>query len=304
MSVDVSFQEIVEDDAGFTAWLRRRARSLRGNWVGILSALFILTLVVFALGGSSITPHDPAAQDLRARLLPPFWAIGGTTEYLLGTDQLGRDLLSRMMAGTKVTLIIGLAAAGLEAVIGVTLGVIAGFKGGRIGAVIMRLVDIQMGFPAALIILFIILLTGGGTYMIPIALAVNGWMIFARVVRVSVSQLRATGFVEAAVASGISSTRIVFTHVVPHIFGTVLTIFLFEVPRIILAESTLSFIGLGVQPPDISWGLMIGGSRSLLQVAFHLSFFPGVMIMLAVLAMNMFSSWIEPVLDPQRRSRL
>lgn len=284
--------------------MRRMFEGKGSNRAGIISLIFLLIIIAFALFPDAIAPYDPHAQDLRARLIPPAWVEGGSTAHLLGTDSLGRDLLSRIIAGTRVTLLIGLIAAGLEALIGVTLGVVAGFKEGKIGAVIMRWVDIQMGFPAALLILFIILLTGGGTYVIPIALAVNGWMIFARVTRVSVSQLKASGFVEAAVASGISQTRIVIRHILPHIFGTVLTIFLFEVPRIILAESTLSFIGLGVQPPDISWGLMIGGSRSLLQVAFYLSFFPGAFIMATVLAMNLFSTWLEPILDPHRRSRL
>ena len=284
--------------------MRRMFDVANSSSAGIASLIFLLVILAFALLPDAIAPHDPDAQNLRERLIPPAWAEGGSFNHVLGTDALGRDVFSRIIAGTRVTLLIGFIAAGLEALIGVTLGVIAGFKGGKLGAVIMRWVDIQMGFPAALLILFIILLTGGGTYIIPIALAVNGWMIFTRVTRVSVSQLTASGFVEAAVASGISQTRIVFRHIVPHIFGTVLTIFLFEVPRIMLAESTLSFIGLGVQPPDVSWGLMIGSSRSLLQVAFYLSFFPGLFIMATVLAMNLLSTWLEPILDPHRRSRL
>jgi peptide/nickel transport system permease protein len=285
-------------------FMRRMFEGAGSNRAGIISLVFLLVILAFALFPDAIAPHDPYAQNLRERLIPPAWVEGGSLNHILGTDSLGRDVFSQIIAGTRVTLVIGFIAAGLEALIGVTLGVIAGFKGGKVGAVIMRWVDIQMGFPAALLILFIILLTGGGTYIIPVALAVNGWMIFARVTRVSVSQLTASGFVEAAVASGISQTRIVVRHILPHIFGTVLTIFLFEVPRIILAESTLSFIGLGVQPPDISWGLMIGSSRSLLQVAFYLSFFPGLFIMATVLAMNLFSTWLEPILDPHRRSRL
>jgi len=284
--------------------LRRVLRGAKGNWGGAIALTFIIVIIVFAIFGEALAPHDAHSQNLRERLLPTAWAEGGSMTHVLGTDSLGRDALSRIIVGTRVTLLIAVIAAGLEAGIGVPLGVIAGFKSGKVSSIIMRWVDIQMGFPAALLILFIILLTGGGTLIIPIALAVNGWMIFARVTRVSVSQLRATGFVEAAVASGISQTRIVVRHILPHISGTVLTIVLFEIPRIILAESTLSFIGLGVQPPAISWGLMIGGSRSLLQVAFHLSFFPGLFIMVTVLSMNMVSNWVEPILDPQRRGRL
>lgn len=256
-------------------------------------------MCVVAVTGALLTPASPTDQDLAARLMPPFWQAGGSLEHILGTDQLGRDLLSRIMVGARTTLAIGVATAALEALIGVPLGLTAGYFGGRLERVIMSLTDIQMGFPAALLIIFIVLVLGPGPVVLTVAMGINGWMIFTRLTRVTVRSLKTSGFVTASVVAGGSHRFIMRHHLMPHLRGPLLAVFLLEVPRMILAESVMSFIGLGVQPPTISWGLLIGGSRDLIAVAYWLSLFPGLAIVFTVVSLYLVSNDLAA-----RRARL
>jgi peptide/nickel transport system permease protein len=292
----------VEEFAAATSSSRRRGLLSR-PWIGYISGAFLVFLAVLVVFGPQIAPYDPEAQDLGAAMLPPFWAHGGTTQHWLGTDDLGRDLLSRIIVGARLTLLIALLGATFEAIIGVSAGLIAGFHGGWTDRVVMRVTDIQMAFPSVLMYLLIVLLIGSSPVIMALALAVNGWMVFARVTRMTVMRLRREGFVEAAVASGVRPRKVVTSHIIPHLRGTVLAVFLFEMPRFVLAESTLSFVGLGVHPPDVSWGLIIGSSRSLLASAPYLTVLPGIMIVLSAVSLNLFARYLDPVLDPQRRRR-
>ena len=257
-------------------------------------------LVVAVVMGDHIAPDDPARQDLANRLAPPAWSDGGSSSHLLGTDQLGRDVLSRIIVGARITITIGFAGAVLEAMIGVSLGLVAGYRRGTTGRLIMRLIDIQMGFPAALLLLMIILLFGGSPAVIAVALAANGWMIFSRVVHGRVQQLRTEGFVEFALAAGVAHRKIIARHILPHIRSIVVTLILFEVPRFILAESAMSFIGLGVQPPSISWGLMIGDACSLFTTAPHASLLPGLAIVVTVVSLGVASRFLAARLNSRR----
>jgi peptide/nickel transport system permease protein len=262
----------------------------------------VVMLIVFAVFGDQIAPHDPNQQSLANRLAPPIWN-GGTWSYPLGTDQLGRDELSRLIVGTQMTLFIGISTALLEAFIGVPLGVIAGLKSGRVDTLISRWTDIQMAFPAPMLVLFVILLAGAGAVTVIIALAINGWMIFARVTRASAKTQSSTGYFQAAVASGASSRRLVTMHMLPNLRATIITLILLEVARVILAEAMLSFLGLGVTPPGISWGLMLGEARNYITVAPTISILPGLVIIMAIVSLHLTAKWFEPILDPIRRLR-
>lgn len=282
-----------------TPWRAALVRDV--DWLGALAAVVLLGLVVCALFGAAIAPQDPLAQDISARLLPPVWNAGGSWAHALGTDQLGRDVLSYLIAAARIPLALGFAAAAVEAVIGVSLGLIAGFRGGRAENVIMRLVDVQMGFPAILLWMTIILMVGGSFTVFVAAFALNGWMIFARTTRASVKTLTTQGFVEAAAAAGCRPLTIVRRHIIPHLRVQILALVFLEVARIVLAESVLSFIGIGIQPPDISWGLMLGSSRSYIPVAYHIGLFPGLMIAITAISLNNVATWGEQLLDPLRR---
>lgn len=287
---------------------RRRAGSARASWwnsIDLVTGAAISVLLLLALCvafPALVAPYDPQSQDISSRLVPPFWNDGGSLAHPLGTDQLGRDVLSRLVYGARTTIGIAIAAATLEAIIGVTIGVVAGYFGGRIDRALRVLIDLQMGFPAILLLMVIILSFGNSIPLIILALGLNGWMIFARITRSRVLTLRNQTFVEAAVASGAGNRHIVRRHILPHIRVDVLTLMVLEIARIVLAESGLSFLGIGVQPPTISWGLVLGEGRDYVPVAYHLALFAGVAISVLVLSLNAFATWLAPVLDPTRDS--
>lgn len=268
----------------------------RGAWWDIFPWLVLVVLVALTLFGGLLTPHDPNAQDISQRLLPPVWS-GGSAEHLLGTDQLGRDLLSLLIAGGQISLVVAISAALIEALVGLTVGVIAGYFGGHIERVLMQWTEIQMAFPILLIFMVVILSFGHSLPVIILALALNGWMIFARVGRSAVKTLRSRGFVEASIGIGAHPRWVMLQHIFPHIRGQAVTLLLIEIARLILAESGASFLGLGVQPPLVSWGLVLGSSRDYIPIAYHLAMFPGLAIVLAVLGLNLLSQFARRRLE-------
>jgi peptide/nickel transport system permease protein len=278
--------------------LRRFARR---DWIGGTAGAILVLLLLLAVFGPAIAPYPPNEQELGARLMPPAWADGGMWSHLLGTDELGRDVFSRLIAAPRMDLSIGFLAAGLEALIGVTLGVLAGYKGGRIEKLIMWWSDIQMGFPGALIVILILLLFDPTVLTLTLAIGLNGWMIFARLMRNEARQIRDAPFMHAAQVTGARGHTILFRHILPHLRGGITAVYLMEVPRIIIVITALSFIGLGVQPPAVSWGMMIGETRELISVAYWLAVFPGLAIVIAVSSLYLFSLWAEPRIDPLRK---
>jgi ABC-type dipeptide/oligopeptide/nickel transport system permease subunit len=275
----------------------------RGRWRSVLPWSVLTVLVVLAAFGWLLAPYDPNSQDIASRLLPPMWNAGGSSEHVLGTDQLGRDLLSLLLAGAQVSLIVAACAAVIEAVVGLTVGIVAGYFGGRVERVLMQWTEIQMGFPILLIFMVVVLTFGHSLPVIILALALNGWMIFARVGRTAVRSLRAQGFVEAAIGIGASPRWVMFRHILPHLRGQIVTLLLLEMARLILAESGASFLGLGVQPPLVSWGLVLGSSRDYIPVAYNLAVFPGLAIVLAVLGLNLLSQRATDRLERSGRGR-
>jgi peptide/nickel transport system permease protein len=264
----------------------------------------IFILVVFVITGvfaPLIAPHDPERGGLRDRNLPPAWEEGGSSEFWLGTDHLGRDLLSRVIFGARISLAVVLVTLGVGMVIGVTSGLIAGWYGGWVDEILMRIVDIKLAIPTILLALVLVLALGQSFLIIVAILAIAVWPRFARNVRGEVLQLKTMDFVALAKVAGASTPRILAMHIFPGVINTLIVLATLEVGIVILLESTLSFLGAGVPPPTPAWGSMVSDGRDRLAVAWWISTMPGLAIMLTVLSMNLFGDWIRDRLDPRLR---
>ena len=258
--------------------------------------LFIVLLAVTAaVAGPSLTPYDPAAQTLAERLEPPSRA------HPFGLDELGSDILSRLVSGARISLLVGLAVVTVSSLIGMTLGSIAGYFGGVIDDVISRAIDILMAFPGILLAIALVAVLGPSLTNVVLALCVIGWVGYARLVRGQALRARELEYVQAARALGASSGRIVFRHVLPTAFPSVIVQATLGMAGAIIAEASLSFLGLGVQPPTPSWGTMLDAGRSHLFDAPHLTIFPGVAIATLVLGFNFLGDGLRDKIDPKSR---
>jgi peptide/nickel transport system permease protein len=271
----------------------------RGGFVGFL---IVVVNIAVALLAPVLGPHDPLDQDIARRLLPPAWFAGGSPEHFLGTDQLGRDILSRIIYGSRISLLIGLLSVALSLPIGVCVGLVAGYFGGRLDDVIMRLADVQLAFPFILLAITIAGVLGPSPRNVILILAIGGWVVYARLARGQVLSLREKEFVEAARGLGLGHGRILFRHVLPNVLTPIIVVATFSVAQMILLESSLSFLGLGVQPPTPSWGGMLNDGRAYITIAWWLMTFPGAAIMLTVLGINFLGDWLRDLLDPRLQS--
>ncbi len=283
---------------------------LAGWLIGILrdpTALFgilvLALLVAAALFAPMIAPLDPNKQDLGARLLPPFYAEGGSLEHVLGTDQLGRDVFSRLIHGARISLTIPLVAVTLAGVVGIAVGLLAGYRGGRTDSVIMRIVDTLFSFPGLLLALTILAVVGPSFWTLAIVLSLRIWMVFARMTRGLVLSAREAEYVEAAELIGASPVRIMIRHIAPNLTAPLLTLAVLESAHVILSEAALSFLGLGIQPPQTSWGLEVAIGRQYVFSAPWLIIFPGVAIAVAVLSINLLASWLRVATDPTESAK-
>jgi peptide/nickel transport system permease protein len=249
---------------------------------------FLLAIGVFALTGSDLAPYDPTAQQVLARLLPPF-SPSSRGFHWLGTDQLGRDLLSNMIAGARLTLFIGLISNVVGMAIGVALGMLAGYYGGAVDRFVMRLSEAQTAMPMFLVAIFFLTVMGPTVLNVVIILPTLIWPAFARLVRAETMRLRGCLFVEAAIASGSTDWSILWSHILPNMAPRIAVLAVIELGHVMLAEAGLSFLGIGVQPPATTWGLLIARGRAYLAVAWWLAIMPGIMLGLTVLALNMLS---------------
>jgi peptide/nickel transport system permease protein len=284
-------------------WLSAVVGELRRDRLATLAVAVVGVYVLVALLAPWLAPTDPNAQDLLGRLQPPAWAEGGSVEHLLGTDALGRDLLSRVIFGARASLAIGFMVVLIAGGIGTTLGVVAGYRGGRTDQVISRITDVQTAFPGLLLALTILAVIGSGETNLVIVFAINGWMVYCRTARSQTLSVREQPFIEAARAAGSRERSILVRHVLPNLASTLVTLATLELARIILAESVLSFLGVGVQTPSVSWGLMIADAETYMTTNPWLTFVPGAALALLVLAMNVFASWVRTIADPVQRSR-
>jgi len=294
-------------------WNGDLAWSWRHTPVAIVATLTLLIMLIAAFGAGWIAPHNPfdlATIELMDALKPPVWADDGTTKYLLGTDSQGRDLLSALMYGTKVSLLIGLAAVAGAMLLGVVLGLISGYAGGRIDALIMRVADVQLSFPAILIAL---LIDGVARAVVPGdmheviafpvlvgAIALAGWPQYARTVRGSTLVEKNREYVQAARVIGISSPVIMFRHVLPNVLGPVLVLATVHLATAIITEATLSFLGVGVPPTSPSLGTLIRvGNDFLFSGEWWITIFPGAALVLLVLSVNLLGDWLRDALNPR-----
>jgi peptide/nickel transport system permease protein len=270
---------------------------------GFTGMVMIVALVLAAAAAPGIAPHAPTAQDLRARLAPPVWEDNGSWKHLLGTDHLGRDVLSRVIHGSRVSLTVGVSVVLLAGTFGVALGLIAGYRGGRTDSFIMRWIDTQVAFPGLLIALIILAVIGPSMLTVILVLSLNGWMVYGRLTRGAVLSVRQAAYVEAAEMVGCSAMRVVFRHILPNLTSPLLTLAILEFARIVLAEAALSFLGMGIQPPATSWGLDVATGKNYMFRAWWLVTFPGIAISVTVLAVNLVASWMRLISDPQEREK-
>jgi peptide/nickel transport system permease protein len=281
---------------------RRRRRAVRVPPSVAVCFALVAALILAAIFAPLLSPHDPTKQSLVIRNRPPAWIEGSVPSYPLGTDDLGRDVLSRVLYGARVSLGIGFLATIIGTTIGTVLGVIAGYFRGGADWVIMLAVDAQLAMPFIVIAIAAIAAFGKGIPILIVLAGISGWMLFARACRSTVLSLREREFVAAAQALGASHARILSRHILRNLASVILVIVTIDLRRIILFESTLSFLGLGVQPPTPSWGAMLAKGRELLNTAWWISVFPGAALMLTILAVSLIGDWLRDVLDPTLRT--
>lgn len=292
-----------------------RQRRARTDWAVVrsllsdpvtLTALVILTLVIFmAISADLLAPHDPAAQNLRLRNLPPMTPSVSDNPFphVFGTDPLGRDILSRIIFGARTSIVVGVTSMLVSGLTGSLLGIIAGYYGGWIDDVIMRFVDIQMSIPTLLFALLVLFVIGTGFLNLVLVLAAFRWMLYARIARGQALNYRNAAFVDAAKAMGSSHIRIIFRHIVPNVASPLIVLGTTEVALLILSEASLSFLGFGLQSPDVSWGAMVDGGRPYIATAWWVTFFPGFTILLTTLSINLLAATLRAISDPIQRER-
>lgn len=288
-----------------TSTKRRMPRALSSlfqNKLAVVGTFLLLMMIIAAITAPLLTDHNPRAGRLIDARTPPFWHENGSTTYLLGTDALGRDIFTRIVYGARISLVVGVMAVLLAGAIGISLGLLSGFYGGKVDDVIMRLADIQLAIPFILLAIAILTALGQGLDKIIITLGVAGWVTYGRVVRGQVFSWREKEFVEAARAIGVRPGSIMVKHILPNTYASIIVIASFAVANTIIAEASLSFLGLGV-PPDVpTWGGMVAAGRDqIITGQWWIYTFPGIAIMITVLGINVFGDWLRDYLDPRLR---
>lgn len=263
------------------------------------SAIFIALAILCAIAPELISPHNPYDQELEQRLKPPSFMVGGIESFLLGTDHLGRDNLSRIVYGARITLLVSLFAVLVSAILGISAGLVAGFFGGLTDSVILRLIDMQLAFPVILLVISVVAVIGPSLGNLIVIMGLSGWPRFARIVRGAVLSVRGLEYIEAARAIGASHFRVMVHHILPNILSAIVVYASFELARMILLEATLSFLGLGVQPPTPTWGGMISDGKKYIALSWSVSLFPGIAIASIILAFNILGDELRDALDPQ-----
>lgn len=282
-----------------TSWRwRRAALSLRHDPSAIFGGIVLGLVLLAAMFAPLLAPHNPDLVNPLRRLLPPLWSKShGSMAYILGTDAVGRDILSRLMYGARISLSVSVISVTLSCLFGVTLGIVAGFYGGSFDAFIMRIADVQLAFPLILFAITVTAIFGAGLRNLVLVLVVANWVVFTRVVRGEVLVQRQLPYVEAARLNGCSNGRIMRVHILPNVFSVVLVVFTLLVGDVLILESALSFLGLGVEPTIPTWGSMLNEGRSYFMTAWWIETWPGLAIMFTALAINLLGDWFRDVLD-------
>jgi peptide/nickel transport system permease protein len=265
------------------------------------ASLVLGALVVTAVFASVLAPQSPTEGDITQKLIPPLWMERGDREHPLGTDRFGRDVLSRIIYGSRISLLVSLLAIGVAGSVGTALGLISGYRGGLVDAVLMRLTDVGLSLPTILIAVVLVAVSEPSFRNVVLVIALLLWPRFARQIRGETLAVKEHDFVALAVVAGRSSTWIIVRHILPNVVPTLLVIATLQVGYVILLEGTLSFLGVGVPPPNPAWGLMIADGRGFLATAWWISLFPGLAMLLTVLAVNLMGDWLRDHLDPKLR---
>ena len=299
MAVTLS-REALAYDAPAPASLGSRAwRRFVWNPAALAGMAILLVVVGTALAAPLVAPHDPAKQSLLRRFTPPVWQAGGNPSYPLGTDQVGRDVLSRIVHGARISLLVGVSAVVVSVLIGVTAGLVSGFMGGKVDTVIGTVVDVNLSFPQILLALGFVAALGPSLVTIIVVIGLTGWERYVRVVRSEVMALREKEFIEAARAIGVGRPRIIFRHILPNTVSSIVVLSTLQVAQAILTESALSFLGVGSGRAYPTWGQMISLGRDFVTVAWWLPTLPGLAILLTVLAINLVGDRLRDALDPR-----
>jgi peptide/nickel transport system permease protein len=296
MSGELNFGRIAPVHTGVVS--QRRPKYGGVPWV---SLLLLAVIVVMGLVGNWVVPHNPRVMNLAATFRPPAWLSRGSLTYLIGTDNMGRDILSRIIVGAHVPLVIAFYAILLSGLIGTAVGIVSGYLGGFVDALLMRLVDIQMSIPALALALLLAAVLAPGLGTVIVVISATYWTWYARIIRGEVISLKERDYIALAKVAGVGTFTIFQRHIVPNILNTLLVLATLQVGQTVIFEAGLSFLGLGVQAPDISWGLMLADGRNNVATAWWLITFPGLAIMVTCLAANVIGDWLRDTFDPRRR---
>jgi peptide/nickel transport system permease protein len=265
----------------------------------VAGLVVVMATVVVATVAPALAPGDPVKNNLLDRLTPPMWMTGGSTEHPLGTDTLGRDVASRLVYGARVSLVVGFAAVVIAGMVGVALGLLAGYYRGWLDDVLMRIGDIQLAFPVLVLAVAVLAVVGSSLSSLVLVLGVTGWITYARIVRGETLSLREREFVDAARALGARDGWILWHHVLPNVLPPLVVVATFSLARVIVAEASLAFLGLGMPAPTPSWGAMLDEGRNYLTTGWWLALFPGLAILVLVLGINVVGDWLRDALDPR-----
>ena len=277
-------------------------KRVRGHQGMIIGSLIVMSVILVALLAPLLAPHDPYQQDLLKRLIPPVWDSRGSWDHILGTDHLGRDYLSRLIYGARISLLIGIGAALISGIIGTIMGVMAGYFGGRVDMVVTFLITVRLSMPVVLVALAVVAIVGGSLQVVITVLGLLLWDRFAVVMRSSTLQIRSMDYVAAAQAVGCSTTRVLVAEVMPNVVNNLIVIATIEIAHAIILEAALSFLGLGVQPPLPSWGLMVSEGKDMMLFEPWLITIPGVALFLLVLAINLMGDGVRDITAPENRN--
>ena len=271
-----------------------------GHWP-LFPTVVLAALVFAALFAPYLAPHDPREGNIARKSIPPIWMERGTLEHPLGTDRFGRDVLSRIIYGTRISLAVSLIAIGVAGTVGTTVGLISGYRGGTVDAILMRLTDIGLSLPTILIAVVLVAVSEPSFRNVVFVIALLLWPRFARQIRGETLAIKEQEYVALAIVAGRSSSWIISRHIFPNVVPTLLVVCTLQVGYVILLEGSLSFLGVGVPPPNPAWGLMIADGRGFLATAWWISLFPGLAMLLTVLAVNLLGDWLRDRLDPRLR---
>ena len=291
--------EVKLDDASKLGSLTKKIKGHQGMVIG---SGIVFIVIAIALLAPLLAPHDPYEQDLMKRLLPPVWDSRGSWEHIFGTDHLGRDYLSRLIYGARISLLIGIGAALISGLIGTIMGVMAGYFGGRVDMVVTFLITVRLSMPVVLVALAVVAIVGGSLQVVITVLGLLLWDRFAVVMRSSTLQIRSMDYVAAAQAVGCSVSRVLMTEVMPNVVNNLIVITTIEIAHAIILEAALSFLGLGVQPPLPSWGLMVSEGKDMMLFEAWLITIPGVALFLLVLAINLMGDGVRDITAPENRN--